>query len=235
MTAAEAQKRLRELANPAVARISASFFKTGAGQYGAGDVFLGIRTQPLRKLARAYQALPLKEVEALLRSPIHEDRSLALMILVFAAAADDKAKQKEVYTFYLDNTRYVNNWDLVDGSAPQLVGAYLLDKSRRPLYRLAKSASLWERRIAIVATQHFIRCDDFADTLTISKMLFGDPEDLIHKASGWMLREVGKRHAPTLERFLKDHHAAMPRTALRYAIERFPPAVRKAFLAGTFT
>jgi 3-methyladenine DNA glycosylase AlkD len=232
MTATEAQKALCSLASPDVARRSASFFKMGPGKYSHGDTFVGVRVPALRQLARQYQALALSEVEILLRSPIHEDRYLSLLILVGAAAGGDRKKRKEIYDFYLSNTSFVNNWDLVDVSAPPLVGAYLLDKSRKPLYRLASSAGLWERRIAIVATQHFIRHDDYEDTIKISAMLLGDREDLIHKASGWMLREVGKRHRPKLEAFLREHHAVMPRTMLRYAIERFPKVERQAYLNG---
>ncbi|MFL5339408.1 MAG: DNA alkylation repair protein, partial [Gemmataceae bacterium] len=169
----------------------------------------------------------------LLQSPIHEYRSLALLILVNAMARADPTMQKQIYGFYLANTRFVNNWDLVDVSARDIVGTYLATRSRRPLYRLAHSASLWERRIAIVATHHFIRQGDFADTLKIAELLLDDREDLIHKAVGWMLREVGKRDQAAAEEFLRQHHPTIPRTALRYAVERFPEAKRRAFLKGT--
>ena len=233
MTAAEVRKKLKSLASPKVAQSSAWFFKTGPGQYGEGDVFIGVRVPTLRTLAREFQALSLLEIEALLHSQVHEERLLALLVLVRISAKADDGKRKVLYDFYLANTRHVNNWDLVDSSAPFLVGAYLQDRSRKPLYKLAKAVSLWERRIAIIATQHFIRNDDFADTLKIGQMLLGDKEDLIHKAVGWMLREVGKRDEATLEAFLGLHAGAMPRTMLRYAIERFPVAKRRAYLEGT--
>ena len=185
----------------------------------------------LRKLARDFRQLPLAEVETLLHSPVHEERLLALLILVLLYAGSDDAQKKSLYDFYLDNIAWVNNWDLVDSSAPYVVGAHLMAKSRAPLVKLAKSKDLWRRRIAIVATQHFIRHDDFDDTLSISQMLLADREDLIHKATGWMLREVGKRHEPTLEAFLGLHAPVMPRTMLRYATERLSPANRQDFLS----
>jgi 3-methyladenine DNA glycosylase AlkD len=230
MTAADAKKKLLEIASPEIAKSSARFFKTGPGEYGEGDVFIGIKVPNLRAVAREFRNLPLTEVEILLQSPIHEDRSLALLILVLGVAKADDAHRKAVYDFYLSNTRFVNNWDLVDASARELVGDYLIDKSRKPLYGLAKSASLWERRIAIVATYPFIKNGKFDDTLKISQILFADEEDLIHKATGWMLREVGKKHEPTLESFLEKHAAKMPRTALRYAIERMTPKKRQRFM-----
>ncbi len=230
MTAAEARTMLKVLASPEVAAISAKFFRTGPGQYGAGDVFIGVRVPALRKLVLEFRDLPLAEVEALLHSPIHEERLLALLILVAIAAKADDGHKQTILNFYLSNTRYINNWDLVDTSAPALVGAYLTDKSRRPLMTLAKSNNLWERRIAIIATQHFIRRGEFEDTLKISQMLLSDTEDLIHKATGWMLREVGKRDEPTLTTFLELHGTVMPRTMLRYAIERLSPKQRQEFL-----
>ena len=231
MTATEARMKLNALASPEVAASATRFFKTGPGQYGEGDTFIGVRVPALRKLARECRALPMTEVEVLLRSPVHEERLLALLILVLGVGnGDDDEHRKGVYDFYLDNTRHVNNWDLVDSSAPAIVGGYLRDKPRKPLIGLAKSASLWERRIAIVATQHFIRLDDFDDTLTISRLLLADKEDLIHKATGWMLREVGDRDESALVAFLNEHAAAMPRTMLRYAIEHFPPEQRRAYL-----
>lgn len=233
ITVERIQAELRSLANADLAAGAVRFFKTGPGQYGEGDVFLGVRAADLHRLSRASKSLPLAEASRLLQSPIHEERSLALLILVRAAARASDDFRRKVYELYLANTAFVNNWDLVDCSAPPLVGAYLEDKSRRPLYRLARSKSLWERRIAIVATQHFIRHGDFADTLKIAALLLGDREDLIHKATGWMLREVGKRDTEPLEEFLHEHGRAMPRTMLRYAIERFPPEKRQAYLRGT--
>jgi 3-methyladenine DNA glycosylase AlkD len=230
MTAADAKKKLNSLASPDLAKSAARFFKTGPGQYGEGDIFIGVKVPVLRNLARDFRELPLEEVEILLRSPIHEERLLALLILVLVVAKADDARRKAICDFYLTNTKHVNNWDLVDGSAPALVGAYLMDKNRKPLVGLAKSRSLWERRIAIVATQHFIRHGEFDDTLKISRMLLDDKEDLIHKATGWTLREVGKKNEPTLVSFLEEHGAVMPRTMLRYAIERFSLEKRRLFL-----
>ena len=232
MSAKHAQAKLRNLADPALAAAATRFCKTGPGEYAENDVFLGLRAATLRQLAKELQALPLEDVEILLQSPIHEERALALLILVRVVAKAPDALRKQVYDFYLANTRFVNNWDLVDVSAPTVVGGYLMDKSRKPLLSLAKSKSLWERRIAIVATQHFIRQNDFADTLRIATMLLKDDEDLIHKAAGWMLREVGKRDAPILEQFLAKHYPQMPRTMLRYAIERFSANKRQAYLKG---
>ncbi len=224
------QARLRALGNPADAVFLAGFFKTGPGQYGQGDILIGVRVPDVRKVAKGFDRLPLNEVQSLLHSEIHEDRLAALIILTAQAAKGDEATRRTIYELYLDNTKFINNWDLVDVAAPQLVGAYLADKGRQPLCRLARSASLWERRIAIVATLHFIRMGEFDDTLKIAEMLLGDGHDLIHKAAGWMLREVGKRDPAVLEGFLDRHRLAMPRTMLRYAIERFPEAKRKAFL-----
>ena len=184
----------------------------------------------IRKVAKEFKKLPLAEVECLLHSNIHEERLLALVILVGQFEKGDEATRKSIYDLYLANTRHINNWDLVDLSAPQIVGGYLETRSRKPLDRLAKSASLWERRISILATHWFIRHGDFADTLRIAKKLIGDKEDLIHKAVGWMLREVGKRDVAVLEEFLDKHCRTMPRTMLRYAIERFPENRRQAYL-----
>lgn len=224
------KQKLKSLASPDVAKSSMRFFKTGPGQYGEGDTFIGIKVPTLRTVSREFRSLPLKEIGSLLSSPIHEERHLALMVLVLQVAKCDAAYRRAAFDFYLENTKFINNWDLVDCSAPQVVGGYLLDKSRRPLVELTKSQSLWERRIAIVSTQHFIRHDDFADTLAISEKLLNDEEDLIHKASGWMLREVGQKAQTVLEAFLDQHAAAMPRTMLRYAIEKFPPDQRHAYL-----
>jgi 3-methyladenine DNA glycosylase AlkD len=229
MTANEAQDKVRGLADPEVAASSARFFKK---EHVDRDVFLGLRAATLRQLAREYRELPLAEIETLLHSEVHEERSLALLILTLVVRRASDQIRKQVYEFYLANTSHVNNWDLVDVSAPDLVGGYLVDRSRKPLYRLARSSILWERRIAIVATQHFIRLDDFADTLQIAGKLLQDQEDLIHKAAGWMLREVGKRDQPSLETFLKQHCRTMPRTMLRYAIERLSQEDRERYLKG---
>jgi len=231
-TAKSAQKRLRSFASPQQAAILARFFKTGPGQYGEGDKFIGVKVPITRKVAREFDGLSLAEVECLLHSDIHEERLLALVILVGQFEKGDDAIQKQIYDLYLTNTAYINNWDLVDLSAPQIVGGYLHNRSRRPLDRLAKSANLWERRISILATFNFIREGDFNDTLKIAKMLLKDKEDLIHKAVGWMLREVEKREVTVLEAFLDEYCRVMPRTMLRYAIERFPEQKRRAYLNG---
>jgi 3-methyladenine DNA glycosylase AlkD len=224
------QSRLRAAGNPRDAAFLARFFKTGPGQYGEGDVFLGIRVPVVRKIAKTFTALPLSDVERLLHSAIHEERLAALVILVAQAGKADAAARKRLCDFYLANTRWINNWDLVDVSAPHVVGGYLADRSRTPLFRLAKSPWLWDRRISILATFHFIRQGDFHDTLRIAAILLGDREDLIHKACGWMLREVGKRDRGVLEAFLDRCHRRMPRTMLRYAIEKLPDRKRRAYL-----
>jgi 3-methyladenine DNA glycosylase AlkD len=230
LTARDAQARLRDLGSPEAAALAARYFKTGPGEYGEGDVFLGVRVPVLRKLAGEFRALPEGETVALLRSEVHEDRLLALLLFVQIASKGDPPTMRRIYDLYLANTRFVNNWDLVDASAREVVGGYLHDKDRSPLYRLAQSGSLWERRIAIVATHFFIARHDHTDTLGIAERLLDDPHDLIHKAAGWMLREVGKRDQATLETCLKTHHRAMPRVMLRYAIERFPEGLRREYL-----
>jgi 3-methyladenine DNA glycosylase AlkD len=232
MTTREIQDRLRALGNHEAAAFAARYFRTGTGQYGEGDVFLGLRAPVMRALAKEYQTLALDQVIELLRSAVHEDRLLGLLILVRRASKAERVARKEICDLYLAHTRFINNWDLVDASAPTIVGGHLADKSRKPLDRLAVSKSIWERRISIIATLHFIRQGDFADTLRIAERLLGDREDLIHKAAGWMLREVGKRDQPTLEGFLRQHARIMPRTMLRYAIERFSEESRKAILRG---
>ena len=232
MTIPEIQRKLRKLANKEKARILQGFFKTGPGQYGEGDVFLGITVPLLRKLARECRETAVADSQTLLRSKIHEQRVLALFLLVQAYAEGDEAVKKRIYNSYLKNTRYINNWDLVDLSAPNIVGDYLADRSRKPLYALARSRDLWKKRIAILATFRFIKQNDFADALAIAGMLVKDDHDLIHKAVGWMLREVGKRDMRTEEGFLQKHYQTMPRTMLRYAIERFPEAKRQRYLKG---
>jgi 3-methyladenine DNA glycosylase AlkD len=226
------QKKLSNLADPQTAAVSLKFFKTGPGEYGAGDQFRGIRVPELRKLAKEYRNLPLVEVERLLHSSFHEDRVLALLILVGLHAKADNAGQAAIYEFYLSNTEFISNWDLVDCSASGIVGAFLSDKSRRPLQQLARSKSLWERRIAVIATFHFIKAGDFSETLRIARLLLSDSEDLIHKAVGWMLREVGQRDRAIEEEFLRLHYKQMPRTMLRYAIEKFPEPLRQKYLRG---
>lgn len=223
---------LREHASAADATVLQRFFKTAPGEYGEGDRFLGVRVPTLRRLARQHSALPRADVLHLLRSAWHEERLLALLLLVQASARGDRQDRESIYRAYLANTRHVNNWDLVDSSAEHIVGPQVRTDDLAPLEQLARSPDLWERRIAILATFHFIKRGEFAPTLRISRLLLTDPHDLIHKAVGWMLREVGKRRLDVEEAFLRQHYRAMPRTMLRYAIERFPEARRRQYLAG---
>ncbi len=232
MTAAEIKKELAGLADERVAAVSRRFFKTGPGEYGAGDRFRGIRVPVLRRLARAHRGISLREAGRLLQSAFHEDRLLALLLWIDIFAKGDDAVRARVYDLYLANTRRINNWDLVDASAAPIVGAFLRERPRDPLYRLARSADLWERRIAVIAPWHFIKRGEFAETLKIARVLLTDREDLIHKAVGWMLREVGKRDRDAEEGFLRAHYRRMPRTMLRYAIERFPEHRRRQYLQG---
>ena len=226
------RRSLRRLADTNTALVLQRFFKTGPGEYGEGDVFIGIKIPILRKLAEEFEEEPLQTLRILLRSKIHEERMLALMILVRRFARENDQGRRQIYKLYLAHSRLINNWDLVDGSAPYIVGAFLWSRNRKPLYVLAKSPSLWERRIAVLSTFHFIRQNDLADALRISELLLRDEHDLIHKAVGWMLREIGKRDRIIGETFLKMHYREMPRTMLRYAIERFPEARRRKYLLG---
>lgn len=232
MAVDEIRRKLKRLGNKERAELSQRFFKTGPGEYGEGDVFLGIKVPDLRKLAKQYQAISLTEVRGLLRSPIHEERLLALLMLVHAYSEADGSAKKKIFELYLKNTRFINNWDLVDLSAGHIVGAFLADKDRSLLLDLARSSDLWERRISVLATSHYIKHGDLSQTLKIAEVLLADEEDLIHKAVGWMLREVGKRDEKAEEAFLKRHYKAMPRTMLRYAIERFPEGRRQRYLKG---
>jgi 3-methyladenine DNA glycosylase AlkD len=233
MLTAAIQGELARLGNAQQAAILQRFFKTGPGEYGEGDRFRGIRVPVLRKLGRKYRQLPLAEAVNLLRSAFHEDRLLALFLLIDRYYRGTDAVKSSLHHSYLEHTASVNNWDLVDASAPHLVGHYLRDRNKDPLTRLTASPVLWERRIAIMATFAFIKVGNFDETLRIARLLLGDREDLIQKAVGWMLREVGKREITVAEAFLRAHHQEMPRTMLRYAIERFPEAKRQAFLKGT--
>ena len=228
----DARRKLRAAANAERAAGSARYFKTGPGGYGEGDKFLGLTAPDLHRLSREFQSMPLREVRKLLASEWHEERVLALLILVRQYDRGDAAAKTKIYEAYLRSTRHINNWDLVDCSAPQIVGGHLAGRSRAPLRRLAKSASLWERRIAMVATLYLIRQGEFDDTFRIAEMLLRDPHDLIHKATGWMLREVGKRDRRRLEQFLDRQAAVMPRTMLRYAIEHFPEPARRGYLSA---
>lgn len=232
MSAAQIKSRLKALADPALAVHQQRFFKTGPGEYGHGDKFLGIKIAPLRQLAKRYQDLALSEVVMLLETRLHEQRMTALLILTDQYRRAAQTGQAAIYGFYMDHTRWINNWDLVDLSAPHIVGAHLMDKSKAPLYWLAASGNLWERRIAMTATLAFIRSKCFVDTLKLAAILLKDNHDLIHKAAGWMLREVGKRDQAVMEAFLKPNYTAMPRTMLRYAIERLPEPRRQDYLKG---
>lgn len=228
-----AHKALMALANPMKAAVTAGFFKTGKGQYAQGDRFLGVTSPEITKLARQFHHLGLEDCERLLQSAYNEERALSLTILSGLYVRGDDATKNKVYRLYLKNRHRVNNWNLVDGSAPNILGTHLLARDRSLLYELAQSPSLWDRRIAIVATLTFIRVENFSDTLKLSELLLADKHDLMHKACGWMLREVGKRNQPVLEKFLKRHYRVMPRTMLRYAIERFSSERRSAYLKGT--
>jgi 3-methyladenine DNA glycosylase AlkD len=233
MKAADVRKELKSMAEPEKAAILQRFFKTGPSQYGEGDIFIGVMVPQSRQVAKKFNQLPLGEVRTLLYSRVHEERLVALLILAWRYSSASSSREKEeIVKFYLDHIKRVNNWDLVDLSAPNILGAHLVDRDgrRRLLYRLAGSENVWERRVAIVATHHFIRNGDFSDTLKIAEMLLQDRHDLIHKAVGWMLREVGKRDAAAEEEFLEKHCSVMPRTMLRYAIERLSERKRRRYM-----
>lgn len=229
---AEISLELRKFAEPERARVHQSFFKTGRGEYGEGDVFLGIRVPHIRKLVRKFRGLSLAYTEKLLHSRWHEERLFALLMLVDSFGRSSDEPGKNIYDLYMDSTRWINNWDLVDLSAPHIPGGWLYSRDRRPLYEFAGSYDLWKKRIAVISTQYFIRKNDFKDTLSISEKLLKDDHDLIHKAVGWMLREVGKRDLETEENFLRKHYMNMPRTMLRYSIEKFPEEKRQKYLKG---
>lgn len=226
--------RLHEMADPEIAAHSQGFFKTGPGQYGEGDIFLGIRVPAIRKYVRECSNIAMEDVLELLASSFHEARLLALLIMVAKfTTARSCVEQESIYELYLAHTAHINNWDLVDCSAEYIVGAHLFHREREPIYLLARSESLWERRIAVISTFHFIRRNDFQDTMALAEMLLHDREDLIHKAAGWMLREVGKRSINVEMDFLDKNRLKIPRTMLRYAIERFPEDIRLSYLKGS--
>lgn len=216
------------------AEVLSRFFKTGKGQYGEGDQFLGVTVPMVRQVVSQFPNLPLRDCEQLLDSPYNEVRLLALLILVQQYRKGSEATQEAIYQSYLAHRGRVNNWNLVDSSAPYIVGPHLLSRDRQVLDTLARSPVLWDRRIAVLTTFAFIRARDYADTLCLTEMLLSDPQDLMHKACGWMLRELGKRDVVVLEAFLRQHQRTMPRTMLRYAIERFLPEQRRALLAGVY-
>jgi 3-methyladenine DNA glycosylase AlkD len=233
LAASTIHREMKNLANPARAAVVSRFFKTAPGQYGAGDRFLGIAVPVIRKLSLKYQDVSPRTLIRLLNSRWHEERLLALLILIGQYARADAAGREAIYRLYLGHTARINNWDLVDCSAEHIVGAHLRDGARAQLRRLARSRDLWERRIAMLATFHYIKRGEFDDTLRIARILRDDPHDLIHKAVGWMLREVGKRRRDVEEAFLQQHAKRMPRTMLRYAIEHFPERLRQRYLAET--
>ncbi|MDR3261908.1 MAG: DNA alkylation repair protein [Tannerella sp.] len=221
---------LLAVANPEKAKILQKFFKTGPGQYAEGDVFLGIVVPVTRRIVKAHRQTPLSEIHTLLASKYHEVRLCALLIITERCKKAGEQERKTIYDFYLQHTDCINNWDLVDLSCPEVIGGYLLDKNRAILYQLAESRHLWEQRIAIISTLAFIRKGEFADTFALAEKLMNHPHDLIHKATGWMLRETGKRNREALTGFLESYATRLPRTALRYAIEHYPEEERQYFL-----
>jgi 3-methyladenine DNA glycosylase AlkD len=232
MTAQEISRHLRSLADPDIAEHSKRYFKTGQGEYGEGDRFLGIRVPDIRAQLKKCEAVSLENIQLLLLSAFHEERLFALLLLVRLFAKGDEKEKTAIYNLYLNNIHRINNWDLVDSSASQIIGSYLESRNKQILYKLVKSTNIWERRIAIISTFQFIRNNQFDDALKLARPLLNDKEDLIHKAVGWMLREIGKRDVTVEKAYLQAHYKKMPRTMLRYAIEKFPEQVRKKYLAG---
>ncbi|RTR35096.1 DNA alkylation repair protein [Shewanella atlantica] len=230
MNAAEITAHFLELGDPHIARHAQGFFKTAPGEYGAGDKFIGIRVPVIRSQVKALSPLALDTITELIRSEFHETRLFATLALVDNFNRADETGREEIYHLYLANHAFINNWDIVDCSAHKIVGPYLLQRSRKRLYQLANSGTLWQRRVAVISCFCFIRHDDFDDILKLSELLLTDPEDLIHKAVGWMLREVGKRDRARLEEFLNQHNKQMPRVMLRYAIEKFPTELRQHYM-----
>ncbi len=232
MSWSKAKAALHAEANPKLAELHKRFFKTGPGEYGYGDVFLGLKVPTTRKIAKNFKDLSLKELRTGLKSRYHEERLLALILLVEMFENGTPAEKQAVFSFYLQNAARVNNWDLVDTSAAQIVGAYLVDRDRDLLYQLIKSTSLWERRIAMVATHALIRRGELKDCFALAKLCFDDDQDLMHKAAGWMLREAGKKDRAALKDFIDSNHPKMPRVMLRYAIEHFSATARKPYLSS---
>lgn len=236
-------KETKSLANPMHAKILAWFFKTGKGDYGEGDKFLGLKVPVCRRIAKKYVTLDFSALDKLIQSKNHEERMVVLLILVEKFSKESDVEKTKIYKFYLTHTKWINNWDLVDLSAPKILGSYLFssiqNRKASPsgkyevLFKLAKSKNLWEKRIAIVSTWYFIKKNEFQITLDLAEQLLNDNHNLIHKSVGWMLREVGKKSVFFLTPFLKKHYKTMPRTMLRYAIEKFPEEIRRAYLVGT--
>jgi 3-methyladenine DNA glycosylase AlkD len=233
MSLIKLKQSLKKASNKEHAKILQRFFKTGPGEYGEGDVFIGIKVPPLRQIAKENLDLSFDKVQELFQSEIHEERLVALMILVLRYKKEDEKTREKIFKIYLKNTNRINNWDLVDLSAGEIVGAYLFDKEKDILFKLVKSKLLWERRISVIASFYFIKNNSFETTLKLSEQLLNDKHDLIHKAVGWMLREIGKRNMEVEEEFLRKYYKTMPRTMLRYAIEKFPEEKRLAYLKGT--
>lgn len=231
MSLAELKKEVKQNSNEYLSEFLQRFFKTGKGDYAEGDIFAGIKVPVSRNIAGQFKDLSLKDLALLIKSKIHEERLIALFILVGKMKKADEKMKENIYNFYLNNLKYVNNWDLVDLSAEKIIGEYLFDKERNILFALAMG-DLWERRVAVLSTYNFIKRNDYKTTLKIAKLLLKDNHDLIHKAVGWMLREIGNRDISTEEGFLKLYYKNMPRTMLRYAIEKFPEKKRKAYLEG---
>ncbi|MDO8281025.1 MAG: DNA alkylation repair protein [Thermodesulfovibrionia bacterium] len=229
-TVKKIQQELRRYGDKIIAEHSQRYFKTGKGEYAEGDKFLGLRVPVLRKMVKKHRGIAIDDCVKLLSSEFHEERLFALLSLVELYKRSDEAVRERIFKLYLKNTRHINNWDLIDLSSPNIIGSYLHDRDRKILYDLAKSKSLWKRRIAVMATFYFIRENDFDDSLKIAELLLQDKEDLIHKAAGWMLREIWKRDQKATEKFLKAHMRIMPRTMLRYAIEKMPEDRRIKYL-----
>ncbi len=224
-------QEFRKQKNPEKALVLQRFFKTGPGDYGEGDKFHGIVVPIIRKFSKKYIELSMSDLEKVIQSQWHEERLLALLILVLQyQRTDDIKTQKKIYQFYVKHQKFINNWDLVDLTAPHIVGHFLFDKDKSVLIKWADSKLLWRRRVAVLATFYFIRQNQFNETLKLAKQLLKDKEDLMHKSVGWMLREIGKRDVKVLENFLQKYRSKMPRTMLRYAIEKFPEKKRKAYL-----
>ncbi len=225
-------QEISQLANPSIAQHSTRFFKSGPGEYGEGDCFLGIRVPIIRQQVKRYRGLTLDEVLSLLKNQYHEIRLFAVLMMVDLFERGNEQCRSRVYTAYLNHTKWVNNWDLVDSSAHKIVGAFLESRSRKPLYKLAKSRLMWDKRISIISCYWFIKQKDFTDTLLLSKLLLNDAHDLIHKAVGWMLREVGNRDWQIEDSFLQTNYQNMPRTMLRYSIEKFPQLRKSDYMKG---
>ena len=234
-TSSDVIKELSKYADPDKASFFPKFFRTGKGEYGEGDKFIGVTVPNQRKLAKKFRDIDFKELRKLIKSPIHEHRLVSLLILVLKYERGDYKDKEKTVVFYLDNLNGVNNWDLVDSSAHKILGPWLLDKDRGMLYEYARSGHLWLQRISIITTLHFIKNNQLDDTYRISEILLGHEHDLIHKAVGWMLREAGKKDENRLIKFLENHYSAIPRTTLRYSIEKFNKERRKKMLEGDFS